>query len=322
MHFVNLFCSVTLWLTASVEGQKGGGGLTKVSASEWAVGGNPTKLDMFYYAPPGLPPNSPIVVAVSCTVSCRGITNTQYQIHYCLGSASAYHGSANFVPSANQYKFAVIYPQATHDNRCWEVNTLRTLTRGGGGDSDGIAKMVNYVLTKHKSDKKRIFVLGSSSGGMMTNVMAATYPNLFSGAASFSGIPYGCLEGSRGASPFTDNFPCVKGGNIKTGQQWAAMVKNTTRNPWTGAYPPIQIWHQTRDPVVNFKLANEQIKQWTTVHGISNTPTKNLPGTPKAQTTKHIYGDGTKVVSFEVAGAGHPCPVNIPEVLKWFKIAP
>jgi hypothetical protein len=36
----------------------------KVQASAWAAGGNPTNLDMFYYAPPNLPPNSPLVVAV------------------------------------------------------------------------------------------------------------------------------------------------------------------------------------------------------------------------------------------------------------------
>lgn len=38
---------------------------TKVPDSAWATGGNPTKLDMFYYAPPDLPPNSPLVVAVN-----------------------------------------------------------------------------------------------------------------------------------------------------------------------------------------------------------------------------------------------------------------
>ncbi len=85
-----------------------------------------------------------------------------------MGSAEAYHSAANFVPSAKEHGFAVIYPQATHDNRCWEVNTNRTLTRGGGGDSDGIAKMISYTATKYKSDPKRVFVLGSSSGGMMS----------------------------------------------------------------------------------------------------------------------------------------------------------
>ncbi|KAF2397314.1 hypothetical protein EJ06DRAFT_455669, partial [Trichodelitschia bisporula] len=266
-------------------------------------GGNPTKLDMFYYAPADLPPNSPIVVA----------------IHYCLGSAAMYHSSANFVPAAGQYKFAVIYPQASHDNRCWEVNTERTLTRGGGGDSDGIAKMINYVATKHKSDLKRVYVLGSSSGGMMTNVMAATYPDLVAGAASFSGIPYGCLKGSRGASPMSDNSPCVKGGVKKSGAEWAAMVKSAAKGV-SANYPPFQVWHQTQDPVVNFALAAEQVKQWTSVHGISGTETSTQRNTPKSGTTKHIYGDGTKVVFYEVQGAGHPCPVNIPEVLKWFGI--
>jgi len=231
-----------------------------------------------------------------------------------------YHNSANFVPYTKTHNFAVIYPQATHDNRCWEVNTNRTLTRGGGGDADAIYKMIQYVAKKHTSDMKRVYVLGSSSGGMMTNVMMATYPDVVAAAASFSGIPYGCLAGSRGASPMSDNSPCVKGGNKKSGEAWAAMVKKAAPGVKVDRYPPVQIWHQTSDFVVNFALAGEQVKQWTAVQGISAKATKSESGNPKAGTTKHIYGDGSKVVMFEIRGAGHPAPVNIPEVLKWFGI--
>ncbi|KAF2432769.1 PHB depolymerase family esterase [Tothia fuscella] len=278
--------------------------MQKVPEAQWATGGNPTKLDMFYYAPSGLPPNAPIVVA----------------IHYCLGSATMYQSTSNFIPAAKANNFAVIYPQATHDNRCWAVNTPATLTRGGGGDSDAIIKMVDFVAKKHQSDLKRVFVLGSSSGGMMTNVMVATYPDRFAAAASFSGIPYGCLKGSRGASPMTDSSPCVKGGIKKSGPDWAALVKEGTKGEFKGTYPPIAIWHQTGDPVVNFALEAEQVKQWTAVHGISSTESSKAASNPKAGTTKHIYGDGSKVIAYETSGAGHPHPVNIPEVLKWFGI--
>jgi acetylxylan esterase len=238
-----------------------------------------------------------------------------------MGSASMYYNSANFIPAANQYKFAVIYPQATHDNHCWAVNTEATLNRGGGGDSDGIIKMVNYTTTKYSIDPKRIFVLGSSSGGMMTNTIIATYPEYFASAASFSGIPHGCVRGSKGASPISDSSPCVKGGNKHTGAEWAAEVKQAIKPAYTGEYPPIAIWHQKGDPLVNFALAAEQVKQWTAIHGISDTPTSTVPNTPKAGTLKKIYGDGKKVVEYEVDGIGHPAPVQIPEVLKWFGIA-
>jgi len=42
--------------------------ISKVNSRDWAVGGNPTNLDMFYYAPPSLPANSPIVVAVRARI--------------------------------------------------------------------------------------------------------------------------------------------------------------------------------------------------------------------------------------------------------------
>ena len=35
--------------------------------------------------------------------------------------------------------------------------------------------MVNYTIDKYKADKSKVYVMGSSSGGMMTNVMAGSY---------------------------------------------------------------------------------------------------------------------------------------------------
>jgi hypothetical protein len=60
MRFSSLIIGSTAWLVASVAAQ----GISKIPAAQWATGGNPTNLDMFYYAPPNLPPNSPVVVAV------------------------------------------------------------------------------------------------------------------------------------------------------------------------------------------------------------------------------------------------------------------
>lgn len=73
--------------------------------------------------------------------------------------------------------------------------------------------------------------------------------------------------------------------------------------------------------MVNIALQNEQVKQWTTINGISDAPTNSSPNMPKAGTVKKVYGDGKKVVAFTTTGTGHPHPVNIPEVLKWFGIA-
>jgi hypothetical protein len=66
MLFERVIYALVVGLPLFVNGQTAG--LTQVSPKEWASKGNPTKLDMFLYAPPNLPPNSPIVVAVSLFV--------------------------------------------------------------------------------------------------------------------------------------------------------------------------------------------------------------------------------------------------------------
>ena len=59
--------------------------------------------------------------------------------------------------------------------------------------------MVTYTLDKYSGDASQVFVTGSSSGAMMTNVMAATYPELFKAATAYSGVPAGCFASASGA---------------------------------------------------------------------------------------------------------------------------
>jgi acetylxylan esterase len=63
--------------------------------------------------------------------------------------------------------------QRRTDNNCWDVATTKTLTHEGGGDSTGLANMVKWAIAKYKADPAKVFITGSSSGCMMTNVMYA-----------------------------------------------------------------------------------------------------------------------------------------------------
>jgi acetylxylan esterase len=106
--------------------------------------------------------------------------------------------------------------------------------------------MINYTISKYSADATKVFVTGSSSGCMMTNVMMATYPNLFAAASCYSGVAAGCLAGSPGASPQSADPKCANGQVVKTGSEWAAVVK-AMYPAYNGTYPRLATWHGTAD---------------------------------------------------------------------------
>jgi acetylxylan esterase len=236
-----------------------------------------------------------------------------------MGSSSAIWRAAGFQTYADQKGFIAIVPSTTKDNRCWEVNTAKGLKHGGGGDADGVANMVKWTLSKYSGDPKRVFVTGSSSGGMMTNVLAATYPDVFAAGAAFSGVAAGCLAGSKGASPMSADPTCANGEIKKTGQQWGAQVR-AMHPGFNGSYPRMQIWHGTADNLVKYPNMDEALKQWSYLHQVQFA--KNVTGDPQAKYTKVIYGDGTKVVGYSAQGVGHVVPYsgNQKAVLNFFGI--
>lgn len=186
----SLLCISTLALAASLQ---------QVTAN---FGPNPTNVGMFVYIPAKLASPPPILVAA----------------HYCTGTAQAYFSGTQYASLADQYGYIVIYPNAPTAGGCWDVSTNATLTHNAGGDSLGIASMVRYGLTQWGADANRVFVTGTSSGAMMTNVLLGAYPDIFKGGAAFSGVPYGCFAG-----PNAWNTACALGEVIKTPQQWVSF---------------------------------------------------------------------------------------------------
>jgi len=167
-------------------------------------GTNPTKVRMFVYNPDRLASPPPVLVAA----------------HYCTGTAQAYYSGTQYHNLADTYGFIVIYPNAPDSGGCWDVHTNATLTHNAGGDSLGIVSMVRYAISTWGADANRVFVTGTSSGAMMTNVLIGAYPDVFKGGSAFSGVPYGCFSG-----PNMWNSQCAQGQLIKTGQQWVSVFQ-------------------------------------------------------------------------------------------------
>jgi acetylxylan esterase len=115
-------------------------------------GSNPSNTQMYIYVPNKLATNPAIIVA----------------IHYCTGTAQAYYQSTKYAQLSETYGFIVIYPSSPYSGTCWDVSSQSALTHNGGGDSNSIANMVTYTISKYNADASKVFVTGSSSGAMMT----------------------------------------------------------------------------------------------------------------------------------------------------------
>ena len=177
--------------------------------------------------------------------------------------------------------------------------------------------MIGYTITKHFADPAKVFVTGSSSGCMMTNVLMATYPDVFAAATCYSGVPAGCLAGSPGASPISADPKCANGLNIKSQAEWVSNVKAMYAG-YSGKYPKLATWHGTADTLVKLPNLGEQLKQWSGVQGVAFA--RNETNTPEAGYTRIVYGDGSKLVGYEARGVGHTVPVHEEGDLAWFEI--
>ncbi|EKG15081.1 Esterase PHB depolymerase [Macrophomina phaseolina MS6] len=265
-------------------------------------GANPANVPMYIYVPAKLAAKPGIIVAV----------------HYCTGSAQAYYSGSPYAQLAEQYGFVVIYPSSPHSGTCWDVSSKATLTHNGGGDSNSIANMVTYAISKYGADTSKVFVTGSSSGAMMTNVLAATYPELFKAAIVYSGVPAGCFVSASGGVDAW-NSTCSQGKSIATPEQWANVVKAMDPG-YTGARPKMQIYHGSADTTLLPQNYQETTKQWAGVFGYDySKPQSTQSNSPLSGYTRTTWGPNVQGIYAQ--GVGHTVPIQGSEDMKWFGFA-
>ena len=197
---------------------------------------------------------------------------------------------------------------------CWDVHNPDSLTHGAGGDALAVVNMVNYALSEYSADPERVYVMGSSSGAMMTNLLAGTYPDVFEAGSAYSGVAHACFAGAPGATPMSANQTCAQGLE-HTPEEWANFVYNSYPG-YEGRRPRMQIWHGNADSLVRPACAVQAVKQWSAVLGLELS--EEVKGVPSAQYTQSIYGDGTQLQAYFGDGVGHTAPVNADFTLRFF----
>ncbi|MEU7721263.1 extracellular catalytic domain type 1 short-chain-length polyhydroxyalkanoate depolymerase [Streptomyces tibetensis] len=249
-------------------------------------GTNPSNLRMYLYVPESVTPKPAVVVAV----------------HWCTGSGPDMYNGTEYDTLADRYGFIVLYPSVTRSSKCFDVSSPQALRRGGGSDPVGIKSMIDWVTRTYDADTGRVFATGISSGAMMTNVLLGDYPDVFAAGAAFSGVPFGCFATTDGSEW---NSACSGGTVTRTAQEWGDLARGAYPG-YTGPRPRMQIWHGTEDDALRYPNFGEQIKQWTNVQGVSQTPAAT--DTPQPGWTRTRYGgtsDRAPVEAISLQGVGH-----------------
>lgn len=124
---------------------------------------------------------------------------------------------------------------------------------------------------------------------------------LHPGGLAFSGVAAGCFATTNGS---LWNSQCSGGNLIKTAQQWADQARSMYPG-YTGPYPRMQFWHGTTDTTLAYPNFGEEIKQWTSLRGLSQTP--SYTDNPQPSWTRARYGEAT-IEGISIGGTSHTLP--------------
>jgi poly(hydroxyalkanoate) depolymerase family esterase len=228
-------------------------------------------------------------------------------MHGCMqGAADA--AQLGFSELAEQHGFLVVYPEqqtANNSARCFNWGGVygdMTALKKGQLENQSIKEMVDKMKADHGVDPNRVYVAGFSAGGAEAVLVAATWPELFKGAASIGGIPYAC------PASYMEVFNCQNPGVDRTPAAWGDKVR-AANSGFAGPWPRMSIWQGSADVTVGTRNRTELVEQWTNVTGANAAPatTETVAGS-KHETYTGV--SGVLVESWEVPGMTHGVPVK------------
>jgi feruloyl esterase len=131
--------------------------------------------------------------------------------------------------------------------------------------------------------------------------MLATYPEVFAGGAIIAGLPYGCARSVQQA------FEAMFTEQSHSAQMLGDRVRAASKHG--GPWPKISVWHGTADPIVKPSNAENIIRQWISVHGLSAIPSfEELIGIHTRRVWNDADGDAM-IEAYFVRGMAHGVPV-------------
>ena len=250
-------------------------------------GPNLGNLRMYTYVPRNVAPSPALVVV----------------LHGCTQTAAGYDHGAGWSTLADRYGFVLLLPEqqeANNPNRCFNWFQPGDIERDRG-EAASIRQMIERAARDHAVDRKRVFVTGLSAGGAMTSTMLAAYPDVFAGGAIVAGLPYRC------ATSVAEAFECMFQGQTRSAREWGDLVRGASRHE--GPWPKVSVWHGSMDATVKHMNAGEIIKQWTDVHGLPSSASRDevVDGYPRRIWTNSAGEDVLE--EYVITGMAHGTPL-------------
>ncbi len=203
---------------------------------------------------------------------------------------SVRRGAEGIVDAADDYGFIMVVPSS---GRCWDVVSDKTRTREGGGDSHAIRQMVKYALDTYGGNADRVYATGDSSGGMMTELLLALYPDVFKAGAAFAGMPAGCRAANESGNSGGYGGACAGGSMTHNAQEW--RTSPVALAPGMQDIARGRAFHGDADTIIRYPNHTEAIKQWTNVLGVGARPTSTDTGSPARQSRCDAAALGERV---------------------------
>jgi poly(hydroxyalkanoate) depolymerase family esterase len=182
-----------------------------------------------------------------------------------------------------------------HPNTCFTWFSAEDTARDRG-------EAIAHMELAHGIDRERIYITGLSAGGAMASVMLVTYPGVFAGGAIIAGLPYGAATSVQQA------FDAMFQATPRPARVLGDCVR--AASPHAGPWPKISVWHGSADQTVMPANADEIVKQWTDVHGLSATRSRETSVNGHRRRVWHNEASDAVIESYTIAGMAHGAPVG------------
>jgi poly(hydroxyalkanoate) depolymerase family esterase len=182
-------------------------------------------------------------------------------LHGCRQTERNMIDETGFKELADRENFIVVYPFITSwdpkENRnpnCWGF-WFNQHFHEGAGETEDLHQIALEVESQFKIDPERRYVVGLSSGGAMSVIMAVTQSEYFAAAGAAAGLPYSETDRSVG-------FFCANPGTFKPIANIVAAIKAEQKAPEEGRKIPFMTIHSNNDCTVNKKGSENIHDSW------------------------------------------------------------
>lgn len=200
-------------------------------------------------------------------------------LHGCAQTADIFGKQTKLDNLAEAKGFIAVYPEQNskaNSMSCWNWFKPEHQQRGQGEPSI-IAGITQWVQQNYTVDAKRVYVEGFSAGAAMSNVMAATYPDVYAASGVGSGIEY-------------NGGVAAMGGYILDAKQSGRAAYQAMGSH--ARVVPTVIVHGGADKTVPVANADHLVQQWQTTNDLADDGVLNGSVPTAAAATKSDFGFG------------------------------